>query len=464
MFSPLPSSMPMLENLVRFFGAVVVNPPPPMHDIGVRLRMIFSSQRVNDYSGVTRSDFRKLPFAYWVDGCDVLTETDSILVNKYWNTILPEALSGNPRRAKRWLLPLFYTYCEKFIRGDDGFSNYSQKLTKALESSSGPFADNLKKLQELHNFFNPSYAPNNLAAEFFLSRELSIDKLLESYNLWPGFASSNLGSEILKSALRFSVSDRCKENTISRMMEWTRKYTAPVVNTDLRIEFADALLKHWTGKSPELKVKSLLIKFFLEEYQDPRLQSHRHYEWSGVSQQAVNNFLNWLTGDTLQAFMKLLQRTADDIWQYRQKFWMAYYNKGYIDQAWIALGDDAQRQVKLLRLNESEIGMGYGILEGPIAPNQSVLILKIGDLIFTEWSHNGSLRAFHDSNRFAPQLYRKTYNAVNLRAAISLDFHNGANIKPELTHAHSASGSWQRKARDFINHHTNVYLRDDQII
>lgn len=464
MFHPLPTSMPMLEDVVRHLDGMIILPPPPILDIGLKLRKVFSRERENNYSGVTRSDLRKLPYAYWVDGHGVLADTDPVLVNKYWETILPEALSGNPRRAKRWLLPLFYTYCERFIRVDDEFSRYSKKLLNALDSSSGPFADNLKKLQNSYSFFDPTFAPNKLAAMFFLGRESSIDELLQSYHLWPGFVSSNLGTEILKSALRFSVPDRSAENTISRMMEWTRKCSAPVAKTAVRIDFANALLKHWMGNTPDKKVKNLLIKYFLEEYQDPRHPLHRQYQWAGVSEQALAVFLNWLTGDTLQAFMKLLQRTADDIWEYRQKFWMAYYNNGYIDEAWIALGLDAQYQASQLRLRDSEIGMGYGRLEGASSTNQSVLILKIGDLIFTEWSHNGSLRAYHESNRFAPKLYRKTYSATDLRAAVSLDFHNGVNVRPELTHAHSDLGSWQRKARDFIRRQTNLYLRDDLII
>jgi hypothetical protein len=176
----------------------------------------------------------------------------------------------------------------------------------------------------------------------------------------------------------------------------------------------------------------------------------------------MGSFLNWLTGDTLRGFMKLLQRTADDIWVHRQKFWMAYYEKGCIDEAWLALGYDAFLQASKLKSDEK--GMGFGRIESGASNNQSVLLLKIGDLIFTEWSHNGSLRASHQSDEMAPNLYQNIYQGAALRSIVSMDFHYGMNVNPQLVHSNSSGGTWQRKARDFICRHTGVCLTDENIL
>ena len=116
------------------------------------------------------------------------------------------------------------------------------------------------------------------------------------------------------------------------------------------------------------------------------------------------------------------------------------------------------------RLLVDEKGMGYGMLEGGATNNQSVMFLKIGDLVFTEWSHNGSLRAYKDGSPQAPSLYQRTYHGADLRAATSLDFHDAANMNPELRHMNSEDGTWQRKARDFIRRRTNVYINDAEIL
>jgi hypothetical protein len=93
-----------------------------------------------------------------------------------------------------------------------------------------------------------------------------------------------------------------------------------------------------------------------------------------------------------------------------------------------------------------------------------VMLLKIGDLVFTEWSHNGSLRAYKEGNNNTPQLYKKTYHGTDLRTAQSIDFHDGMNINPGLVHSHSDNGTWQRKARDFIRSHTGANMNDRDII
>jgi len=171
--------------------------------------------------------------------------------------------------------------------------------------------------------------------------------------------------------------------------------------------------------------------------------------------------MRWLAGDSLRSFMRILERTADDIWHYRQKFWMAYYDAGYVEDAWLVLGPDAK---KVIGDVSSDLAMRYGVLDGGTASNQSVLLLRIGDLIFTEWSHNGSLRAYREGSAGAPTFYRTRYHAYDLRTHASMDFHFGQNQNPELRHVHSHSGSWQRKARDFISRFTNVYLGDRDIL
>jgi hypothetical protein len=95
--------------------------------------------------------------------------------------------------------------------------------------------------------------------------------------------------------------------------------------------------------------------------------------------------------------------------------------------------------------------------------DQSVLLLRIGDLVFCEWSHNGALRAYQFGSGTAPLLYQSLYGAAELKTPLSLDFHDGANQNTWLAHSNSEGGTWQRKARDFIRKQTSVYLRDQEI-
>lgn len=455
--------MSKLEAAVRLLDDPGVQPPPPnMMDIGWRLRKVYEQARASGYAGVSQPELRKLPFAYWTGSEPALTKTDPELVRQYWEVHLPAALLSSPRRTKRWLAPLLFVYCEHFSPRDTEFLVFAAQIAAVIQSAEGLLAQNLRHLHSTFRFFIPAEAIDRLAIFFFQAKSKSLDELIQHLQLWPGFAATAFGEAIFKSGLGLPGETLRDAQTVLRLLEWSRRSPASVVKTSLRILFADALLGSWVGYKPAESLKSFLVDFFLKEYGDPRFQAHLHYQWGGISQQAKGVILHWLTGDTLRGFMKLLQRTADEIWQYRQKFWMAYYEKGYVDEAWIALGDHAWWMAHNLKMDEK--GMGCGRLEGGATSNQSVLLLKIGDLVFTEWSHNGSLRAYRDGSPQAPQLYQTSYHGADLRAATSMDFHDGLNMKPELRHMNTERGTWQRKARDFIRRHTNVHLSDVEIL
>lgn len=455
--------MSKLEEAVRRLDDPGVQPPPPdMMDIGRRLRKVYETARASGYAAVSQPELRKLPFAYWSGSEPALTETDPELVRQYWEVHLPAALHASPRRAKRWLAPLLFIYCEQFSPRDSEFLAFAAQVAGAIQSAEGLLAKNLRHLQSTFRFFSPAESASWLAVFFFQAKSKNLDELLEHLQLWPGFVATALGQAIFESGLGLPGEKLRDAQTVLRLLEWSRRCPAAVVKTSLRILFADALLGNWVGYKPPESLKNFLVDYFLKEYGDPRFPAHLHYQWGGVSQQAKGVILNWLTGDTLRGFMKLLQRTADEIWQYRQKFWMAYYEKGYIDEAWIALGDYAWLAAQRLKMDEK--GMGCARLESGATSDQSVLLLKIGDLVFTEWSHNGSLRAYLDGSPQAPQLYQSSYHGADLRSSASMDFHDGLNMRPELTHSHSGKGTWQRKARDFIRRHSNVHLSDVEIL
>jgi hypothetical protein len=463
MFAPLPTTMSKLEAAVQLMDDPGLQPPPPdMLDIGERLRKVYAKARSAGYADLTRSELRKLPYAYWSNSAPVLTQVESDLVRQYWEIHLPEALKSNPRRAKRWLAPLFFIYCERFSQSNLEFLDFARRFVSAIQLTDGLFAQKLQVLQKELRFFTPSEAPNSLADHLFLNWSKPLDGLLQDLQLWPGFLASDFGSAVFRAGLGLPAANLRDAQTVLRLMDWSKRMPASLVKTGFRVLYANALLSCWVGHKPADYLKNILIDYFLKQYGDPRFQAHLHYQWDGVSQQSKGVILNWLTGDTLRGFMKLLQRTADDIWQYRQKFWMAYYERGYIDEAWMALGDHAWWAAQSLKTDQK--GMGCARLDGGAANNQSVLLLKIGGLVFTEWSHNGSLRAYLDGSPEAPNLYQSSYHGADLRAATSLDFHDGLNMNPELRHMNAEGGTWQRKARDFIRRQTNVHLSDSEIL
>jgi hypothetical protein len=232
MFTPLPTSMPKLEDAVRQMDEVEVQTPPPMMEIGKRLRLAYARARPNTYSELSQSEIRKLPFADWVDDEPLLMETDAELIRRYWDEFLPDALQSSPRRAKRWLSPLFFTYCEHFNPTSPGFRDFATKLVRAIGLGQGLFAEKLQDLQRRHGFFNPSEVPTRLANHFFVNQTKTIDQLMAESLLWPSFIESGLGIGTFRAGLSLPGERYTEPQTIFRVMDWNKRLPAPVVNCE----------------------------------------------------------------------------------------------------------------------------------------------------------------------------------------------------------------------------------------
>jgi hypothetical protein len=441
--------------------AAVLAKPPTIEVIGRRLRAAYARAQADGYRHLPMGSIRKLPYAYWCMPEAALPALHPALVKRYWSEALSDALRSTPRRAKRWLTPLFFTYCESFNPGAAVFQDFARRLAVQLPRGEGEFARRLMTLHGDVAFFDPARVPERLAAAL-VTHPKPLDVAFESYLLWPKFVDTALGAATFEAALGLGDTKLSEWEVIARILDWAGRLGAPVVKSPQRVRFADALLRPWRQRQPPESVKAALVEFLVRVYGDPRVEGNRMYQWRDVSPQALAVLMNWLAGDTLRGFMRVLERTADEIWRHRQKFWMAYYDAGYIQEAWLALGTEAASFAR--RLQATEQGLGYGRLDSGASPDQSVLLLKIGNLVFTEWSHNGSLRAYREDDRQTPELYQRRYHGQDLRGALSMDFHDGLNQNPELRHMNSQGGTWQRKARDFIRQHTGIHLNDRDIL
>jgi EH_Signature domain len=150
-----------------------------------------------------------------------------------------------------------------------------------------------------------------------------------------------------------------------------------------------------------------------------------------------------------------LQHTQDDIGPYRRRFWEAYFHAGHILDAWVALGEDAAKELQKIDVKGE---LHHARILGKISPNQCVLMLRMGHILFCDWSHQGRLRAIDIHSRQAPKLYQAQYELFQLRFATTLDFNQGRLDDPGLLHLESELGGWQDTARDFISQHLGITL------
>jgi hypothetical protein len=164
--------------------------------------------------------------------------------------------------------------------------------------------------------------------------------------------------------------------------------------------------------------------------------------------------MRWLVENTLEDFFRLVSesaggndRDADRQWPYRRAFWEAYLDGGHIVDAWVVLGEYVQRDAQRVFGNQ---GIGYGkLLRGyNVKHYHAVLILKIGDLVITEWSHMGKYRVWHDDNRNAPKFYLPEYTRNDLVTQPDFDgSHMGADY-----------GKWQGNLANHVANWTGIAI------
>lgn len=205
--------------------------------------------------------------------------------------------------------------------------------------------------------------------------------------------------------------------------------------------------------TPDPALKPRIQEFLIHHLGDPRLNRGR---WYNVSPEACRVMLSWLVAETLEDFFRLLEYTAQDDevaqrhWRYRKAFWTAYLKAGVIDDAWIVLSQQLDHEASRRLGTRPE---AYGRLKrGPnVQRNHAVLILRIGQLLITDWSHNGKYRIWDEGGlnaQVAPQPYLKSYTRDQL---VRNPDHEGA-------HFGSESGSWQNRLASYIADHTGIPL------
>ena len=201
---------------------------------------------------------------------------------------------------------------------------------------------------------------------------------------------------------------------------------------------SEALLRPYLEKNPSDDLRRKIIEKLVNLYRDPRLNP---MAWASVDQDLVSILLRWLTAESFEMLMEVLNSSNQSTqWKTREKFWKGYIEKGYVKEAWVAFGPDAERQAsKLIRSGQLRSRGSFGVLEpSQIQGHHSVLFMKVGDLTISEWTHDGKVRFYRSRNTSKPELYKLRYDPEILRRDIRTD-----HFKHHL-------GNWQGDVAEYI--------------
>ena len=185
---------------------------------------------------------------------------------------------------------------------------------------------------------------------------------------------------------------------------------------------------------------------------DLRTQSNRERYWGDVNAESKNLVKKWLAGQTLEYFFKLISESALDYhWDYRERFWSAYYEDGLIDDAYVILGRDAIDDINAVKKEDRPSNYGTFAPGSGVSPNHSVLLIEISNLTIVEWSHNGAMLFYLSDNNKRPLLNKVSgeYDSFELK-----------NTKNDgrIVHSNSPSGYWQDNAAEIIEGYTSIQM------
>ena len=309
------------------------------------------------------------------------------------------------------------------------FEDLRQLLRKTVEGSSSP---SLRAWQHRCQEFGFLRKDGDLS---FVGKLVSATDFVDDFLVQAGLEAGLARCGFLKSGIRKylpNVSTRLTREDIDdtqlarvlKLLECEGKLRFE--EQSICVKVASALLGPYVGTPPPAHTRDQLQRFFLHHFGDPRLPSGRH-RWYGVGEEVRHVVSRWLVKEALDGFIRLVKETAlDQHWRYRERFWMACFNQGIIDDAWFVLGSRAR--ILLRRLEDHRPG-ATGRLSGA-SPEQSVLLLRMSGVTIAEWSHNGSCRMWLDGNKDAPKLYQgRDYSGAELRRGSDLSQrHDGSEF------------------------------------
>ena len=465
-FAHLPQDFDQLAHAARTKRGGGFGKDPDLRTVGERTYSAFERVQFAPHSATPRQrDWRHIPYALWLDAEHGL-HTHTPLTDRYFDVAVPEAL--NTRRPLKWGRGLLHTYLQGFNPENPVFVKLAHTAReffldpRVLASLSETEANGLERLISTLDVLDPLNGPVHVANDILgLPTDKTLAQWQERHALTQGFWLNNFCKQAFIEALQAPEEVRSTLAYVKRICEWAMhdmgKPTQRLRYPLCRDEFAYSLLSPWFDRNPPQDLKNALLSELLRTLGDPR---HNHAGWLGVRREAIETASRWLTSRTMDAFFEILRHTEDDIGPYRRRFWEAYFHAGHILEAWIALGEQAVEQLQ--KIDQSgKLGYGelsYAKILGQISPNQCVLMLRMGNILFCDWSHQGRLRAISASAKQAPKLYQTEYELFQLRFPTTLDFNDGQLDDPGLLHYESELGGWQDTARHFIGQHLGIHL------
>jgi hypothetical protein len=421
----------------------------------VRLALIAAQQSGQDLSRLPIRLLRDAISLLWPSGHDGIDRKR-----------LRHAILVHVGSTKSMLRRLIDSWLLHFTRDDDSFVDISRQIDRHLAADHAGMLAVWKEINRAHDLFDAKAGPDNLASKIL--SDTSIDILSECRLDTPSRANGGYLREIHFSVCRRLpklLGEKDAEDSLGRAMgffapDGTLRFH--VAERKTHGAMADALVAPWSDprRQPSERMKSEVLAYLRLHLGDPRVNNE--HRWDGASQRTRQTVRTWLSKLSLDAFFDVVGRFAGDAgmghqWEARKAFWGACLREGHISDSWLVLGANVARSIA----DNRELRGSYGRLQDGNR-NHSVLLIKIGNLVFSEWTFNGKIRAWQEDSKGAPVLFRTTGYSRSEVTGDGLQFPAPLH-RPDLrtTDPDGAShvqGVWQGRVAALIRRKVSIAL------
>ncbi|ACI99729.1 EH signature domain-containing protein [Rhodospirillum centenum] len=448
--------MPESGRLVTALAGANAAPAPPGDDMlaAVRRRLLEAARGPGGVAAAAPRDLCDAPWLMW-GGLDPLAGLNGLL-----EAVLDVCNRRN--RARRTLI-------EAWIR------NFSYDMPRIAEAGNGirrlitaarrPRLEPWRDADAWCRLFDAADGPRTLARWIVLTDE-PVDTLLGRACLDDPMRASSGYARTIQAEVLSLVPDHLAGPAGAQRVARVADFLAPgdslrFDEPESRGQIVRSLMAPWlTGRSGlEEPTRAAVQKFLLARLGDPRT---RPGQWVRAGEDAVALMETWLSRAALGAFFDLVgEQNHDPDWRYREAFWSACMEAGGIDDAWLALGRTVRRSAPALH----HLKGAYGELVGPgFHGDQTVLLLRVRDTVFCEWSHAGKLRAWPAEGEDAPRLHRASYTRPDLTAPClpfppnKRHWARGSSDGNGLSHVGSESSRWQGSVARLLEERAGIAL------
>lgn len=233
------------------------------------------------------------------------------------------------------------------------------------------------------------------------------------------------------------------EAAARRVLAWIIPRDAPVLDGDRGAEVVARLLEPWRKEIAPENLRAFLVPALTAAYGDPRKE--RPEFWALVGDEGRRVMLRWVAGRSMEAFIEVVSRAEArgehrEQWASRRRFWMGMYERGRIDEAWVAFTKEAKTIAdELFRQTDDPAFAAYGLQNGS-RKDTCLLVMRIGRNIVVEGSHNFRVHMFDVERSRAPRLYERSYDPENFLLPVG-----DTNAR-----MHDPSGNWMGWVRDKV--------------